>query len=377
MRRLGIEREIYRRPNAMISPKDQETLETPMEETHLVVTLLVNWNGYSDTIECLESLFASDYPNQVVVIVDNGSTDGSLAKLMAWARERKYPKCTGDLKPLRFAEWQVEDLAGTGTWNPAVKLIFIDAKRNHGFAGGVNIGLKFALANRSVQYVWILNNDTIVAPDCLSRMKSRLTTDSGAGMCGSRLVYWQTDIVQAFGGAQFNPWLARTRLIGNRQSAHQWIDEDDIERRLHHLSGASMLVTRRFIEDVGPMDEGYFLYFEEMDWVMRGQGRYRLRYADRAIAYHKDGASTSSASQGSHGSPISAFFMIRSRLRFTRKFHPWALPTVTFYCLLLICRAWWRGQVEVAVAMSGALVGLSAEKAIGWNPNRAAISGDI
>ena len=180
----------------------------------LVLTIIVNWKGADDTIECLESLFASDYPNQRVIVVDNGSKDGSLSKLAAWA-EGTFPVCPksdtrGAWVPvvcerlIPVVTLSLDDAVNRRGWEAEANLVLVDAGRNRGFAGGVNIGLQFALANNTVRYVWVLNNDTVVAGDCLSRMVRRMGDDSALGMCGSRILYYsQPDRVQVLGGARF------------------------------------------------------------------------------------------------------------------------------------------------------------------------------
>jgi len=346
------------------------------KHTPAVVTILVNWNGCDDTIECLESLLTSDYPNQFVVVVDNGSKDRSLSQLAAWAggqysthpetaARREWISNAGE-KPIPFVTLNFDDVANGRGWDSGVHLVLINAERNHGFAGGANIGIRFALANSAVRYVWVLNNDTVVAPDCLSRMERRMRDVQAAGMCGSRvLFYWQPDVVQVLGGARFFPWKGTSRLIGNRQCDSRVVDAQEVERSLHHLSGVSMLVSRNFLEDVGLMDESYFLYYEEADWAMRGKNRYRLVYADDAIVYHKEGASIGSSHRPENRSPLSCFFLIHSRLRFTRKFFPWALPTVFFYSALVGMRALVQGRYKQASAMFSALRGLSKKRLVG------------
>lgn len=346
-----------------------------------IATVLVNWRGSADTIECLESLLTSDYPNQCVVVVDNGSGDGSLVNLVRWANGRlpmrpsrdawgkEAPRACG--KPVPFVVLDAEAAVAGQGWKSGASVVFIDAGRNLGFAGGVNVGVRFALANTTVRYVWVLNNDTVVSRDCLSEMERRMAQDPAAGMCGSRILFYaQPDSVQALGGATFRPWRGTTRLIGSLRSASDAVDAKEVERHLDHLSGVSMLVARRFVEDVGLMEQSYFLYFEEVDWAMRGKGRYRLAYADGAVVYHKEGASIGSSHQRIKSSPQSAFFMVRSRLRFTRRFYPWALPSVVAFSALLMVRALVEGQREHAKAMWAALVGAGPSESLGGSANQ-------
>ena len=350
---------------------------TVVQVPPVVVTVLVNWKGAEDTIECLESLLASDYPNQHVVVVDNGSRDDSLDKLTSWARARPWnegeiPNGLGtDSRTFRstpgFKTLTLDDAVQGRGWDSVAKVFLVKAGRNYGFAGGVNIGIRFALANPSLGYVWVLNNDTVVAPDCLSRMQQRVRSDSEVGMCGSRILFYsQRDLVQVLGGARFRSWTGTSRLIGNRQSASQPVNVAEVERQIDHLSGASMLVSRGFLEDIGLMDESYFLYYEETDWAMRGKGRYRLAYADDALVYHKEGASIGSNHQRARRSPLSYFFLVSSRLRFTRKFFPWALPSVLAYSTLVAFRALLEGHRGQARAIWSAMRGLTAKEALGW-----------
>ncbi len=344
-----------------------------------VVTVLVNWRGGDDTLECLESLFQSDYPNHRCVVVENGSRDDSLQKFRAWASGRLRATRKGRVgsellnsdcaKPVAARFCSLAESTSADVWAGDVRLVVVDASKNHGFAGGVNIGSRCAMTDADVAYVWVLNNDTIVARDCLSRMCARVIADPSIGMCGSRLLfYWQPEVTQAIGGAHFSTWLGRSKLIGAGFPSDTQVDVRSIERRMDHLSGASMLVSRQFIDQVGLMEEGYFLYFEEADWAERGKGRFRFGCAEDAVVYHKEGGSIGSSRVRAERSALSAYFMVRSRIRFTRRFHPWALPTVLCYSLAQAVRAGISGQVDQARAMFAASRGVPAGKAIGWVP---------
>jgi len=348
--------------------------------TSPVITVLVNWHRASDTIECLESLFASDYPDQHVVVVDNGSKDDSISKLTSWARnalvhqrelstEEKLA-LVPQRRPVLFASITLSDVHRDLTL-PSNDLVIINAKRNHGFAGGVNIGLRYAMHHRNFEYVWVLNNDTTVAPDCLSRMVHRMHGKNRLGMCGARILYYsQPDRVQVLGGARFSPWFGASHLIGSGSHVSETVDANEVERKIDHLAGASMLVSRLFLESVGLMDEGYFLYYEEADWSTRARGRFGFAYADDAIVFHKEGASIGSNDVPDRRSALSAYYLIRSRLRFTRRFYPWALPSVFAYSALVALRDLARGHGRQASAMLAALIGLSPERALGWQADQ-------
>lgn len=145
--------------------------------------------------------------------------------------------------------------------------------------------------------MWLLNNDTEVQPDSLTRLVERAQEDDSIGIVGSTLLYHHNRRrVQALGGARYNRWLGVAKHIGEGQNWDKIKDNirrDEIERQMDYVVGASMLVSRRFIEAVGLMSEDYSLYFEELDWAIRGKKKgFRLAWAPDSIVYHKEGATT-------------------------------------------------------------------------------------
>jgi GT2 family glycosyltransferase len=318
----------------------------------LVYVLVLNWNCWADTVECLESVFRSDYPNYRVVICDNGSADGSLEHIAAWAEGRGDVAVTRahprpDLvsppvpKPVPFQRFDraVAEAGGSGS---AVQtpLVLIDNAENLGYAGGNNVGLRYALARDDFSYVWLLNPDTVVLPDALSRMVSEMEASAAAGLCGSTVRFYdEPDRVQALGGAAYYKWLAIPRFIGHFQVATAPIEADRARARLAMIFGASMLVSKNFLRDVGLMSEDYFLFFEELDWATRARSRYRLAYAPSSIVYHRQGRCTGLGVRFRTRSVLAEYHLARSRLTFTRKYYPAARVTVGLTLLLMaFCR---------------------------------------
>jgi FkbM family methyltransferase len=314
-----------------------------------VAIIVLNWNGWRDTIECLESLQRLTYPNYQVIVVDNGSTDGSVEKIKDWARgeipvESKFCEYDSDSKPVQWIEYDRKTAEAGGVKEKEKelaivvvnrKLTLIQTGENLGFAGGNNVGLRYALSRRDFAYVWLLNNDTVVKSDALTCMVKRISDKPGAGMCGSTLpFYHDPKKIWALGGATYNKWFAISRCIRGFQPIDKAVDNQYIERCMDYIAGASILVSRTFLHDIGLMSEDYFLYFEEIDWAERARGRYTLTYAPNSIVYHKVGASTGSNSR----SFISDYYKIRNKLVFTRKFFPLALPTayLTLFASLLL-----------------------------------------
>lgn len=317
--------------------------------------VILNWNGKADTLACLESLLASEGADFRVIVCDNGSVDGSLQALAGWGRQRFGPA----FRALSRAE------AGIAAPAPQERFFLIDNAANLGFAGGNNVGLRWALRDPACRYVWLLNNDTEVAPDALTQVLVHLAANSDMGLCGSTLVYaHDRQTVQAWGGSAYSNWSGRTRHLGAHSPLAQLpTDAAAVEAQMACVVGAAMLVRREWLETVGLLGEDYFLYFEEMDWAARAaratppEGRFRLGWAPRSIVFHKEGASIGTAAGG--GSALSVYYLFRSRVRFAWNFHRARLPVVLTLTLLdvakLAARARWpqaraalRGTLQLA-----------------------------
>ena len=181
-----------------------------MRNAPKVFIVILNWNGLEDTLACLESLEGLEYSNYEVIVVDNDSADGSEEVL----RER-YPQH-----------------------------IILQSGANLGFAGGMNVGLRYALAH-GASYAWLLNNDTLVEPDALTQLVRRMQAKPDAGLCGSTLVYHHDrSKIQAYGGATYNKWLSTSRHVGQDAPSAQEVNVEEVEAQLDYLVGASCLASR-------------------------------------------------------------------------------------------------------------------------------------
>ena len=158
-----------------------------------VYIVLLNWNGWGDTIECLESLFRLRYPDYRVVVCDNGSEDGSIDRIRDWAEgrldvwvpprvEARSLSTPPVEKPIPYSEYGQAAEAG-GRSGVDAPLVLIRTGGNLGFAGGTNVGLRYGLAKGDLDYAWILNNDTVSRSDALGHLVRRMELDSGVGFC--------------------------------------------------------------------------------------------------------------------------------------------------------------------------------------------------
>lgn len=291
-----------------------------------VAIVLLNWNGWLDTVACLDSLRKSTSKDFQVVVCDNASTDGSISEIEDWLVNESVSYYRGKSSNMSCA-----DLAALS----AVEVILIENERNGGFAYGNNSGLRYFLSQPDFKYVWLLNNDTLVSPTCLESLVEKMETDTTVGICGAKLIYHHNrDRVQAAGGAIFSRVRGGSVHVGADCSSKDDFDVSLVEQKIDYVVGASMFVRRAYVEKIGLMSEDYFLYYEEIDWSTRGRYFFRLGYCDSAVVYHKEGGSIGSSRNKKQRSTLSQFYLVRSRLIFTRKHFSMFLPTVWMFSFL-------------------------------------------
>ena len=189
---------------------------------------------------------------------------------------------------------------------------------NLGFAGGNNVGIRLAQVE-GANWFWLLNSDTAVHADALAHLIARALARPDAGIVGSTLLYHDAPgEVQALGGAAMNPRTFVTIHIGIGSRADQVpADPAAVEVQLAYVVGASMLVSKAFVEEVGLMQEDYFLYGEEIDWATRAQGRFGQAWAPQSLVYHKVGKSSAKVMPA-----YSLRLMLRNKLRYVERFFP-------------------------------------------------------
>ncbi len=328
--------------------------------------VLVNWNRWSDTIECLESLFRSTIPVRVAV-VDNASSDGSMDRIAAWARgDEPSQPVSADManysqppiaKPVAFERLTAADLASAPA-NPAIQLTLIDSAGNLGFAGGNNLGLRALMKHAELDCFWLLNNDTVIAPDAAEALMLRMHATDHIGMCGTVVRYYHDpDRIQALNGSRFNFWTGQSQGIGKDQFISDPFDPARVAAETDFVLGASLGVSRDFLETVGPMEETYFLYYEEIDWSTRGAAQFRTGFANGAMVWHKEGGSAGSSGVAGARSGFSEYWLTRSRLRFVRRYHPLLLPWHWLLTLGIAGRRLVRVQPAKTAAILRAMTG--------------------
>jgi hypothetical protein len=326
--------------------------------------VLVNYKGSADTLECLESLLRSDIPLKVAVI-DNASGDGSVERILAWASGvDAYVPPEGQLgalstpplaKPVEVALLDSDVAVERAPRDGALSLIRSEA--NLGFAGGNNVGIRHLLKDPAIEAVWLLNNDTVVEPAAARALLLTIRADATQGMIGTQIRYYHSPkTVQALGGMSFSLLTGNNKgLHGNRPVSSRF-DGRQVARAAECVLGASLTVTRAFVQTVGLMSEDYFLYFEEMDWARRNEGRFSIGFARGSVVYHKHGGSIGSSSKKGGRSPQSEYWLLRARLLFYRKYHPMLLPLIWVQGCAQTGRRLLRRQPASFKAMAKALM---------------------
>jgi hypothetical protein len=243
-----------------------------------VSIIILNWNGLDDTIECLDSLKKITYPDYRVVLVDNGSKGKDVQAL----RER-------------FGDY----------------IHIIENDKNYGFAEGNNIGIRYALDSLKPDYILLLNNDMVVAPDFLNELVEVAEKDASIGIAGPKIYYYdQPNRLQSAGG-KISWWSGITSLIGCGEiDKGQFDHANDVD----WVIGGGLLIKRQALERIGLLYWPYFAYFEEADWCTQcKKAGYRVVYVPGAKVWHK-GAATTARIGG-----MRLYYMTRNRFLFMKR----------------------------------------------------------
>ncbi|MBW6440936.1 glycosyltransferase family 2 protein [Patescibacteria group bacterium] len=258
-----------------------------------VFIILLNWNNEGDTIECIESLKKNNYKNYKIIVIDNGSEKESIAKI-----ERQYSD-----------------------------LYIIKNKSNLGFAGGCNVGTKYAIDNNA-DYVLLLNNDTTVAENFLTKLIRVGEADEEVGILGSKIYYHTEKNRIWFAGGKVN-WL-------KNKGTHLGLDEIDEGqfnemKEVDYLTGCCLLVKREVLDKIGVLAEDYFLYYEDTDYSLRAKNAgFKCIFVPESVIYHKISRSTKP------GSASYIYYHVRNGLVMAKRNGNFFVKLALYhYCVIL------------------------------------------
>ncbi|ADK13612.1 glycosyltransferase family 2 protein [Clostridium ljungdahlii] len=263
-----------------------------MEIEPLVYIIILNYNGYKDTIECVNSLKKINYKNYKIVIVDNNSTDES-EKIL----KEKFNQC-----------------------------IIIQTGKNLGYAGGNNVGIRYAVKNNS-DYICILNNDVIVEKCFLEELVKYLYSNHNTAMVGPMICEYSNKRVIQSTGAIVNLYK------GSVPSLNSGKMEDVVNQKVikcDYIGGACILVRKEILDEIGLIPENYFLFFEETEWCLKAKKMgYDIVCYCNAKVNHKGSASINKVSG------LSEYFMHRNRVVFEKR-NANLIQLICFYVYLFL-----------------------------------------
>ncbi|WP_291777390.1 glycosyltransferase family 2 protein [Cecembia sp.] len=242
-----------------------------------VALIIINWNGFLLTKRCLLSLEKILYPKVQIIVVDNGSKDGSLEKLQ---KEFTTP-------------------------------YYLKNDKNLGFTGGNNLGIAYAM-DKGFDYIVLLNNDTEVKPDFLEELLRVQQSHPKAGLVQPLILFQdEPDKIWSAGGKYIKPLgLAKTR--GDRMEMKDYQLRNQL---LDWATGCCLLIPRHVIQEVGPLENSYFAYFEDVDWSLRIRAAgYRIYLASNSLIFHEGSASSKKAHEEGTLSPTVFYLHARNQL---------------------------------------------------------------
>ncbi|SDF16721.1 glycosyltransferase family 2 protein [Limimaricola pyoseonensis] len=324
--------------------------------------VIVTYDSAAVILDCLESLLAATGLRLDIVLVDNGSTDGTPALLRGWAAGGARP---GPAPALPFAlAAAARPLPLDGAEGPSGHAVtLVEAGLNAGFAAGVNRGLETLAARPGggPDRVWILNPDTAVPPATPAAFATAPEPAGGFSVMSGRMAYLETpEQIQIDGGTLDR----RTGVTGNIHLGRPLAaTPPPPAEALDFVMGGSMVTSRAFRAAAGPMPEDYFLYYEEVDWAMR-RGALPIAYCAEAVVYHRAGSAIGSPTLARPASPFSLYFKHRGRIRFVRRHLPRALPGALAYSLAKAAQLGLRGFRAEARALLAGSLGLPPPRAV-------------
>jgi GT2 family glycosyltransferase len=242
-----------------------------------VIFVVVNWNQRQLTLDCLASLYEQCYPNFDVVLVDNGSEDDSVSEVRA-----TFPE-----------------------------VIIKENGKNLGIAAANNVGIHYALENEA-DYVFLLNNDTVVDPAMLDTLVAVAESDPMIGATGPTMLYFDLPETIWCAGNCIDWSTGSTYRLRAGETLNSVMNLEQTE--VDFITSCAVCIKTSVLQDVGLMDETYFIYYDETDWFARARARgWRIIYVPEAKMWHKVSAAMGTAS------PATDYYMTRNVVRFTNK----------------------------------------------------------
>ncbi len=259
----------------------------------MVVCVVVNWNGWPDTLACLRTLFTQSWQPLQIIVVDNGSTDGSVTHIRSFIAE-----------------------SSGGT----TQVSLLESSTNVGYSSGANLGIREAL-RRNAEFVWLLNNDTECPPDTLDKLVRTARQQPDAGIVGTVLYYHSDPAkVQAWGGGRIHRW--------SGTALHFYAPVAQV--RGSYTTFASVLIRTDVFRQIGLLHEGFFMYYDDSDFCLRMERTpWKIAIAADTAVLHKESASTEGPRH-----PFMEKTIAISGMRFLKRHSPMPWVSIPLFVLL-------------------------------------------
>jgi len=256
-----------------------------------VFIVIVNWNGLNDTIECIKSILNISYEYFKIIVIDNGSDNDESIELAF-----KFPD-----------------------------VIAIRSETNLGFSGGNNLGIKYALKNEA-DYILLINNDTIVEKDFLDILVEVVVKNQSIGLAVPKINYYNNPSRIWYAGGYISKLRGAAVTIGKGKLDNFYTEN----KYVTFATGCCLLIDKKVINDVGLMDEKYFLYLEDADYCLRAvESGYKILCVPQSKIFHKINSSTFQKYEN-----LPLYYVTRNRLYFTKKLFPKYIGIVYTYVLI-------------------------------------------
>lgn len=296
-----------------------------------VAIVVVAFRNPDDVIACLEALAkAPATPSFAILICENGGAgayDALIDALMGLggpcAGESEGAACAGFVRVRRLRLG-------------AALVVVGEAPENLGYGGGINAWMSAIAVDADWRGIWVLNPDTKPEPQALAALVN-FARDHGKGMVGSRAMYVDTPNLVRARGLKWRKFAASVRGVDIFAPASIQPAPEDVEARIDAPSGCSFYVTRECLGRIGPMDERYFLYYEDLDWGLRAKASCGVGYAFDSVVPHVGGTTLGTAKRLADFSRLAVYLEFRNRILFVRRHY----------------RGWLTWTVVMAIVQSG------------------------
>ena len=245
-----------------------------MSKNPLISIITINYNNISVTLDLLLSIRECIYTNLEVIVVDNGSDLDPTEMIM-----KNYPE-----------------------------VIAIRSSKNLGFAGGNNLGIRYA----NGEFIFFVNNDTLFEENVIVELIKPFYQDEKIGIISPKVIYYETpNIIQYAGATEINSLTGRNKIVGQGENDNNELFKSDFTYFAH---GAAMIIRKCLVEKVGIFPEVFFLYYEELDYSYRTRKTgFKIYFNSKAVIYHRVSYSVG------EDSPLKVYYMTRNRIMFMQR----------------------------------------------------------